>query len=59
MLFLFQSQKGTYSLELTGLAVLAVALILAGSTALNDYFDFEADAIAWPEKPIPSKLLSG
>lgn len=57
-LLLFQSQKGTYSLELMGVAVLAVALILAGGTAMNDYFDFEADAIAWPEKPIPSKLLS-
>lgn len=57
-LLLFQSQKGTYSLELMALAVLAVALILAGGTAMNDYFDSEADAIAWPEKPIPSKLLS-
>lgn len=57
-LLLFQRQQGTYSLELLAFAVLAVALILAGGTALNDYFDFEADAIAWPEKPIPSKLLS-
>lgn len=36
------------------LAMFVVALMVAGSMAINDYFDFEIDKIVHPERPIPS-----
>ena len=51
-------QKGLYNLGLVGLGFLTVTLITSGGFAINDYFDSESDAIAHPERPIPSNQIS-
>lgn len=40
------------------LAGISAALILAAGNAVNDYFDAAADAVAHPERPIPSGKVS-
>ncbi|RLF62565.1 MAG: hypothetical protein DRN33_05455 [Thermoplasmata archaeon] len=40
------------------LAMIVAAFMIAGSMALNDYFDMEVDKISHPDRPIPSGRLS-
>ena len=40
------------------LAMVVVALALAGSMPFNDYFDHEIDKISHPKRPIPSKRIT-
>ena len=44
-------------LAVAGLSV-ASALVYAGGTTLNDYFDADVDAVERPERPIPSGRVS-
>jgi 4-hydroxybenzoate polyprenyltransferase len=56
-LFIITFQKSLFNLLLTFLAVITVALVTAGGAAINDYYDRDADAIAYPERPIPSREI--
>jgi len=58
LLFIVTFQKGFYHAGLAGLAVITVALIIAGGAAINDYFDSQSDALTHPTRPIPSKKIS-
>jgi geranylgeranylglycerol-phosphate geranylgeranyltransferase len=58
VLLILTFQKGFYDLGTMGLAVLAVSLVIAGSAAINDYFDCESDRLSHPERAIPSNEIS-
>lgn len=58
VLLILTFQKGLYDLVTMGLAVLAVSLVIAGSAAINDYFDCESDQLTHPERAIPSNQIS-
>ncbi len=57
VLLILTFQKGFYGLGTMGLAVLAVSLVIAGSAAINDYFDCESDRLTHPERAIPSNEI--
>lgn len=57
VLFIITFQKGLFDLPLTSLAVFTVALITAGGATINDYYDRDSDALAHPERPIPSHRI--
>jgi len=58
ILLMISFQSGLHNPGLLGLSSLAFVLTCSGGYAINDYFDRESDAIAHPERPIPSKVLS-
>ena len=58
LIFMITFQKGLNNLGIIGLGFLTVTLITSGGFAFNDYFDSESDAIAHPERPIPSNQIS-
>jgi geranylgeranylglycerol-phosphate geranylgeranyltransferase len=58
VLLILTFQKGFGDLLTMILAVLAVSLVIAGSAAINDYFDVESDRISHPERVIPSNQIS-
>jgi geranylgeranylglycerol-phosphate geranylgeranyltransferase len=58
VLLILTFQKGFGDLLTMILAVLVVSLVVAGSTAINDYFDCESDRLAHPERVIPSNQIS-
>jgi geranylgeranylglycerol-phosphate geranylgeranyltransferase len=58
VLLILTFQKGFNDLGTMGLAVLAVSLVIAGSAAINDYFDCESDRLSHPERAIPSNEIS-
>jgi len=58
ILFIVTFQKGLHELALVGSAVITVALVTAGSAAINDYCDRDSDALTHPERPIPSNDIS-
>lgn len=58
ILFIVTFQKGFHELALVGFAVITVALVTAGSAAINDYCDRDSDALTHPERPIPSNDIS-
>ncbi len=49
---------GLQNPSLIGLAILAFFFTAAGGYAINDYVDRESDAIARPERPIPSNQIT-
>ena len=58
VLFMITFQRGFYKPVLMGLAVLTMAFVGAGGSAINDYFDCDSDAITHPDRPIPSHQIS-
>jgi geranylgeranylglycerol-phosphate geranylgeranyltransferase len=58
VLLILTFQKGFGDLLTMILAVLAVSLVIAGSAAINDYFDIESDRLSHPERVIPSNEIS-
>jgi len=58
VLFIVTFQKGFYELERMVLAVITVALVTAGSAAINDYYDRDSDALTHSERPIPAQRIS-
>ena len=57
VLLILTFQRGFDDLGTIGLAVLAVSLVIAGSAAINDYFDCESDRLSHPERAIPSNEI--
>jgi 4-hydroxybenzoate polyprenyltransferase len=57
-LMILTFQSGLYNLSNLVLAILSVSLVVAGSSAINDYFDLESDQISHPERAIPSMEIS-
>ncbi len=57
VLLILTFQKGFYNVGSIGLAVLCVSLVIAGSAAINDYFDCESDRLTHPERAIPSNEI--
>jgi geranylgeranylglycerol-phosphate geranylgeranyltransferase len=58
VLFIVTFQKSLFDLPLTFLAVITVAFVTAGGATINDYYDRDSDALAHPERPIPSHKIS-
>lgn len=58
ILFIVSFQKGLHEPGLTGLAVVTVAFVTAGSAAINDYCDRDSDELTHPERPIPANIIS-
>ncbi|HYB59746.1 MAG TPA: UbiA family prenyltransferase [Candidatus Acidoferrales bacterium] len=57
VLFIITFQKSLIDLQLTSLAFTAVAFVIAGGVAINDYYDRDSDALAHPKRPIPSHKI--
>jgi geranylgeranylglycerol-phosphate geranylgeranyltransferase len=58
VLFIITFQKSLFDLPLMSLAVITVAFVTAGGATINDYYDRDSDALAHPERPIPSHKIS-
>ena len=58
VLLILTFQKGFGDSVTMVLAILTVSLVVAGSTAINDYFDCESDRLTHPERVIPSNRIS-
>jgi geranylgeranylglycerol-phosphate geranylgeranyltransferase len=57
VLLILTFQRGFDDLGIIALAVLAVSLVIAGSAAINDYFDCESDRLTHPKRAIPSNEI--
>jgi geranylgeranylglycerol-phosphate geranylgeranyltransferase len=57
VLFIITFQKSLFDLPLTSFAVITVAFVTAGGATINDYCDRDSDALAHPERPIPSHKI--
>jgi geranylgeranylglycerol-phosphate geranylgeranyltransferase len=54
----FIAVGGAPQLHEAALGSLSAALLMAGTMAINDYFDLEADRINRPHRPLPSGIIT-
>jgi geranylgeranylglycerol-phosphate geranylgeranyltransferase len=57
VLLIVTFHKGVPEAQLVFLAVITVTVIVAGGSAINDYYDRDSDTVTHPERPIPATRI--